>query len=155
MEDVNLHEKPKDILENSEKIAELVRKVENLQTVTNKNEPKKDAEHGKETREKFTIMEKKFETISKAFEEKIKGIEEHFEKKIYDLEKTVKQQQAKIENVKVDIQSMEIEKELIKYEKCDFTTTSEKGVKTHMKRKHPVEIITFKCEFVTMKQKEK
>ena len=77
-------------------------------------------------------MVEKFETITKAFEEKIKGIEEHFEKKIYDLEKTVKQQQAKIENVKVDIQSMEIEKELIKCEKCEFTTTSEKWIQnTH------------------------
>ena len=53
------HEKPKDILENSEKIAELERKVENLQTVTNKTEPKKNAENGKETSEKFTKLGKK------------------------------------------------------------------------------------------------
>ena len=84
----------------------------------------------------------------------IKGIEEHFEKKLYDLEKTVKIK-AKIKNVKVDIQSMEIEKELIKCEKCEFTTTSEKGFKTHMKRKHPVEIITFKCELCDYETKRK
>ena len=72
----------------------------------------------------------------------------------------MKQQQAKIENLKVDINSLEIEKEIIKYDKCDFTTNSEKGFKTHMKRKHPVEnkeTMTFQrdiCKYETKRKIE-
>ena len=47
---------------------------------------------------------------------------------------------------------------MIKCEKCDFTTNSEKGFKTHMKRKHyekTKEPVTFQCEFCEYETKRK
>ena len=94
---------------------------------------------------KIKEQEKEIKILKDVIENKFKNMEEHFEKKTHDLEKAIKQQQTKIENVTVDIQKLEIENEIIKCEKCEFTTNSEKGFKTHMKRKHPVNKETISC----------
>ena len=74
--------------------------------------------------------------MEEKFENKLKDIEQ-FETKTHNLEKAVKQQQAKIDNLKVDIESLEIGNKITK---C--STTSLKGLKRYMKRKHPVKIVT-------------
>ena len=65
-------------------------------------------------------------------------MEETFGKKLKDIEDMFKQEQQKIRKLEEKIQKFDIESEQLKCESCEFTTTSKKGLKTHIKRKHSV-----------------
>ena len=57
-----------------------------------------------------------------------------------------------------NFKNKEFQNEVSKCEKCEFTTTSEKGLKTHIKRKHPVpieETMNFQCEVCDFKASRK
>ena len=146
------HQKCTNISDNAKKLADLEKQLERIQ---NNN----SAEIEKISNDKFDILGKKCETIVKTLEEKdfmiqnlennIRIMEEAFENKLKNLEKIVKHEQTKNESLRLDLKTLEIESEVIHCEHCDFTTSSNKGFKTHMKRKHSVknsEKVAFKCE---------
>ena len=158
------HDKASDTFENSDKIVELENKIENLQQNSKATDTQNLNEIKKETSDKFAAIEQKFQSIKDKLEEKeslfqtlenkFKSMEEVFEKRINDLEKALKQEQKKNETLLVEFQTLEIEREIIKCEQCDFTTTSSKGFKTHTKRMHTVkndkvELQCEVCEYVT------
>ena len=139
------HEKPQDILENSDKILELEKKIENLHQnfkVTDLSGNTKEVNIKIETLENklkilVQLVEEKDATINK-LEEKLRQVEESFEKRIIDLENKFKKEQSNLESLKGSLETMENENQQIKCDHCDFTTTSKKGLKTHTKRKHSV-----------------
>ena len=62
-------------------------------------------------------------------------------KKLEELEKIVSKQHTNVKNTseklgKVETNVKDFEKVILKCTKCDYTTTSENGLKTHMTRKH-------------------
>ena len=63
------------------------------------------------------------------------------DKKIDDLENIIKKQQKKNEQLEVKIKAQEASNnlKLFKCTQCDFTSTSEKGLKTHILKKHKTE----------------
>ena len=97
------HKKPKDILENSNKIDMLEKKIENLQETSNS---KKNIE----TNMKIENLEKKIENLIKMsmnnpfekkvelLENKLKIMEEEFEKKVKEAETSLKLDKADNEN---------------------------------------------------------
>ena len=151
------HKKCKDIIDNAKKLAEIQKQIEVIQKTNNSSIEKV-------TSDKLEAVEKKFESFMKTFEEKesvikslenkLKTIEEDFDKRIKDVEKALKHEQKKNENLQVEFQTLEIESEIIKCKYCEFSTSSAKGFKTHMKRKHTVkkkEVISYQCEVCEFK----
>ena len=147
------HEKSLDICENSDKIVELEKKIENLQQNTNINY---HSDLAKKVDIKIETFENKMKILIQLIEEKdsiIKNLEkklnlvgDKFEKKIEHLENSLKKEQNKSEN------------NHIKCDQCDFTTTSTKGLKTHVRRKHPSisqEVFPLACELCTEELKSK
>ena len=116
-------------------------------------------------------MEKKIETVTKQLEEKVsllknyeikvKSMEDTFGKKLKDIEDMFKQEQQKIRKLEEKIQKFDIESEQLKCESCEFTTTSKKGLKTHIKRKHsvaksdPSDLYPVSCELCEEELKSK
>ena len=105
-------------MENSKRIETLEKKFESIQET---NKKKLNAERN----DKFKDLEEKFENL-----------QEEFRKKTNELENTLKQETKKGDALREYVKKLERENETIQCEHCDFTTTSKKGFKTHVKKKH-------------------
>ena len=138
------HSKPKDILENSDKLALLETKMKVFET---------------EIEKKVETFETKFKTLFKIIEEKdifintLKKKLEYIDSKFAETtsddmknelnsqEAIIKKQQISIDKSNGEILMIQnstaiVEETKLKCSKCDFTTMSKQGLKTHTKRKH-------------------
>ena len=153
------HEKQVHIAENSDKIAELEKKIDTMKTqkINNKDnnheqmavdqfQEKLDAIE-KTMEKKIEVFEHKLESQRRDLEEKnakinalemrLEELENKFtsekkckDKKIRELEKTVKS--------KSDDAKKQVTKVMLNCKYCDFKTSSERGLKVHIRRKHTI-----------------
>ena len=136
------HKEPKDIIKNNEKIAELETKVKNLE----KTQTGKDSlESSKQIEKRVEAYENKFAILVQIIEEKdtvinsLKKKTSEIEGKFISLENNFKLQKENIEVLSEKIIKLETNDiEHVKCNLCEFSTTSKKGMKTHIKRKHSV-----------------
>ena len=137
------HEKQNNVNENSDKIIELEKKIENLQ----QNSKLPDLSYlNKEVDKKIETLENKLKIVIELAEEKdlfidklekkLEEVETKFEKRYNDLESFLKGEQESIESLRELMKKKDSENEQLKCDLCDFTTISKKGLKTHMRRKH-------------------
>ena len=133
------HDKNKDIAENSDKIEEIEKKLNEIEIIAKMNTPVE-----REVEKKMDNFEKQIKTMQKALEEKDSSISElkkrleHFEKKITN-EKNAKDKviDKKIKDLEELIKKQSKKKgEQFSCTSCEFKTTSSQGLKTHIKRKH-------------------
>ena len=130
------HKKPKDVLENTDKIAELEAKVKEM-----------EKDNGK-TKVSNTDIEIQVEKKVDALERQVKHLRKALEGKdfvILNLDKRLKVMENNFEEATLLIKDLETKMELVakiteqlyfKCSECDFSTISEQGLKTHKKRKH-------------------
>ena len=139
------HDKPNNIKETFKKIETLEKKIDNLQAGTKVNLGKEVDRKIEAFESKLAILvhiiEEKDSTINK-LEKKINSIEKVFDNKLLGIEENLKKV---MENNKSLHNLLKSENDQLKCDDCEFTTTSKKGLKTHIKRKH-TEKFPIQCE---------
>ena len=154
------HEKPIDILENSEKINKLEKKIENLQKISSQ----KDVG---EVDKKIETFEQKLQILIKVIEEKDslindlqkkqKNVETEFRKEtevkneeIESLEKKIDMHLKNHEILEEKVNKLEVSlkhnENKFKCKECKFTTGSEQGLKSHVTKKHKNDSCLLSCE---------
>ena len=109
------------------------RKIEALDNTVNNNK-KASIENNART--------EKLENLVKKMETRLNKLESgEIDKKVTDLENIIKKQQKKNEHLEVKIKALEAfyNEKLLKCTQCEFATVSEKGLKTHVVKKHKTE----------------
>ena len=117
-----------------------------LKVVEENIEPSKEVEKNLEVFEnKFkilvTVIEEKDAIINK-LEKRLSSMEKASEKRFMDIQKSLNEVKDNYESLR---KLVEKENDQLQCEYCEFTTTSNKGLKTHVKRKHTIKF-PVKCE---------
>ena len=134
------HEKKIDVFENFEKINELEKKIVNLEKTTKRTEDKSEGQKIEKTLEAF---EKNMEEKITTFEIKIKQFNDVIEKKdksISKLEKQLEEIQNKFTEFTNNDDKLKKKKKKKTFEcdHCDFSASSEKGLRIHITRIHSI-----------------
>ena len=161
------HRKPKDIRELMGKVVTITMKIEVIEKTKQKDS--NDKELAKVVENKIEVFEKQIMNLKKSVFEKddfiedmkkrMKDLEKQLTEnmelinKIKNLENTLKKQEKANEAlskkfVKVELEMKKKEKKSFKCGECEFTSGSEKGLKTHSKRMHTKKDLDFpkSCE---------
>ena len=141
------HRKPRDILENSNKIIDIQKKLDNFVDLGKHVERKMETfdntvDNTKKTAIENNARSENLENLINKMETRLNKLESgEINKKITDLENIIKNQQKKIEELEVKSKALEAfyNEKVFKCTQCEFTSVSEKGLKSHVVRKHKTE----------------